>query len=193
MDWEACYQSGDTPWDKNSSAPELGHALKKGYLRGSVLVPGCGRGHDVRAIAAVGAGAVVGLDLAPSAIRAAREMGAPSGSSFMDGNLFALPEEYVGIFDWVWEHTCFCALPPSLRPDYVRAVYGALRSGGRLLALFFLDPGMDSPEQGPPFGVTTAELDVFFAEGFVLEAEWLPHAAYPGREGRELVRLLRRV
>jgi hypothetical protein len=97
-----------------------------------------------------------------------------------------------GVFDWVFEHTCFCAIDPALRADYVAAVHASLRPGGRLLAIFYLDPGNDSPDEGPPFESTLAELDRLFHSRFTVRREWLPGRTYPGREGREWVRELQR-
>ncbi len=71
VDWEARYQSGDTPWDKGRAHPALLEWLANNSLTGRVLVPGCGVGHDVRAIAAQPGTDVTGLDLAPSAIASA--------------------------------------------------------------------------------------------------------------------------
>jgi SAM-dependent methyltransferase len=95
-----------------------------------------------------------------------------------------------GAFDGVFEHTCFCAIDPSQRPAYVEAVASALKPGGQFLAIFYLDPGNDSPDEGPPFGVSIAELDRLFLPRFTLLREWLPQHAYPGREGREWLRLM---
>jgi SAM-dependent methyltransferase len=192
-DWENRYQQGQTPWDKSAPAPELKFLLDAGLLRGRVLVPGCGRGHDARAIAAAGGAEVIGLDLAPSALREARSFGRREGLRFEEGNLFTPPPEWAGAFDWIWEHTCFCAIDPGDRELYVTSVHALLRPGGRLLAAFFIDPGLDPGETGPPFGVTPGELDGFFGARFAVEGEWAPRACYPGREGRELMRQLRRV
>lgn len=190
-DWEAQYQKGETPWEKGAPSPGLVDFLVEQRVEGRVLVPGCGLGHDVRALAAQGA-EVVGLDIAPSAVEAARATPAVGGERYELGNLFALPEPMRGAFDWVWEHTCFCAIDPSLRAAYVEAVHGALKPGGHLLAIFYLDPGNESPDEGPPFEVSLAELDRLFLPRFELLREWLPAHAYPGREGREWMRLLKR-
>ncbi|MGB8169021.1 MAG: methyltransferase domain-containing protein [Chthoniobacteraceae bacterium] len=188
-DWEAQYQKGETPWDKGAPSPGLLDALASEPLRGRVLVPGCGAGHDVRAIAPL-AEEVIGIDIAPSAVEAARRF-APTGRERYElANLFDLPAALRGSFDWVWEHTCFCAIDPAMRPAYVEAVAGALRPGGHLLAIFYLDPGNTSPDEGPPFEVSIAELDRLFSPRFTLVKEWLPQRAYPGREGREWMRLL---
>ena len=196
-DWNTCYREGETPWDKGAPAPPLvdwlaapGHRLD-----GEVLVPGCGFGHDVRAIAAVGqAGAVCGLDLSPAALEWARRIPTVGRETYVEADLFALPPEFAGRFDWVFEHTCFCAIDPARRPEYVRAVAGALRPGGRLLAIFYVDPWKEGetppPGGGPPFGTSAAELDALFAAHFDIQAEWVPARTYPGREGRERMRLL---
>ena len=104
-------------------------------------------------------------------------------------NLFAI-HRAPRCFDVVFEHTCFCAIPPERRPDYVSAVASALRPKGCLLAIFYLDPGLDPGENGPPFGVTREELDALFGPRFTILGEWVPAATYPGRESREACRLL---
>lgn len=190
-DWESHYQSGDIPWEKGGPSPGLLDFLAEQPIHGRVLVPGCGLGHDVRAIAAT-AEEVVGLDIAPSAVEQARKQPAVGAERYELADLFNLPTSLRNSFDWVWEHTCFCAIDPSMRPAYVEAVAGALKPSGQLLAMFYLDPGWDTPDQGPPFGVTKPELDAFFDSRFELQGEWLPAHAYPGREGREWVRLYRR-
>lgn len=190
-DWEAQYQKGEMPWEKGAPSPGLVDFLTAECVTGRVLVPGCGLGHDVRALAAQGAEAV-GLDIAPSAVEAARRVPPVANERFELGNLFDLPPEMRGAFDWVWEHTCFCAIDPSMRVAYVEAVHGALKPGGHLLAVFYLDPGNTTPGEGPPFEVSVAELDRLFLQRFELIREWLPAKAYPGREGREWMRVLRR-
>ena len=189
-DWEAQYQAGDTPWEKGAPSPGLVDYLAHSPLRGKVLVPGCGSGHDLRAIAA-GAGEVVGLDLAPSAVARAESFPRAGAERYVAGDLFHLPPELRGAFDWVWEHTCFCAIDPAMRVGYVEAVAGALRPGGQLLTIFYLDPGHDDPNDGPPFGVSIAELDRLFLSRFELLREWLPVHGYPGREGKEWMRILK--
>ena len=76
MDWEGSYRKGETPWDLGGPAPPL-VALLEGRTvdhrgAGRVLVPGCGAGHDVVAWQEAGM-EIVGLDLSPSALAAARE------------------------------------------------------------------------------------------------------------------------
>ena len=49
--WESHYQKGETPWDKGEASPGLLDFLQShpDLMKGSVCIPGCGMGHDVRA------------------------------------------------------------------------------------------------------------------------------------------------
>jgi methyl halide transferase len=197
MDWEQRYRTGDTPWEKGAPAPPLLEWMaRRGPLHGNILAPGCGSGHDVRAIAAASPTAqVVGVDIAPSALDQARRFPRAGHETYQLANLLDLPARLNGRFEWVFEHTCFCAIEPRQRPLYVRGIISALLPKGFLLAIFFLnpwDPGEAPPEGGPPFGATREELDGLFAVSFELVEELCPSAAFPGREGREIIHLLRK-
>jgi methyl halide transferase len=196
FDWESLYTAGDTPWDKGAPAPPLVDFLAESKVEGDVLVPGCGRGFEVRALAAQGAH-VTGIDIAPTGIERARGFPRVADERYLMLDLFHLPPAYLGAFDWVVEHTCFCAIHPLRRDQYVEAVHAVLRPGGHLLGIFYLNPRQYDGEyvddaKGPPFGVRTAQLDAYFGPHFELLREWVPTHAFPGREERELVRLLRR-
>ena len=193
LEWQRRYEESDTPWDKGIAAPPLTHYLQTHAITGRVLVPGCGRGHDVRALAARPDCTVVGLDLAPNAVTDATRLTAEAGLSasarFVLGDFFRLSPEMTGAFDWVMEHTCFCAIDPSLRVDYARSAAAALRPGGRMFGIFYLTP---RDEAGPPFGATMEELAALFGLHFVILEDWVPTVSYPGRENRERVLLLRK-
>jgi SAM-dependent methyltransferase len=189
-DWESKYRESETPWDKGAASPGLVDFLGENPLGGRVLVPGCGFGHDVRALAAMGA-EVIGIDIAPSAVQSAEKIPPVGRERYELANLFDLPAHLRGSCDWLWEHTCFCAIDPAQRPAYVEGVASALVPGGHFLAIFYLDPGNDRPDEGPPFEVSVAELDRLFLPRFELVREWLPAHTYPNREGREWMRLMR--
>ncbi len=180
-DWEAKYRAGDMPWEKGEASPGLEDflATEPSLPRGTVLVPGCGTGHDVRTWARHGF-AGTGLDIAPSAVQLAKERTAAAGlkAEFRVGDF--LTDEPVTQFDWIWEHTCFCAINPARRDDYVRAVQRWLKPGGSYLAVNYL---IDDVE-GPPFGTTRAEIVARFTPAFELVRDWVPRS-YPNRTGLE--------
>ncbi len=173
--WEHRYQTGETDWEKGAPSPGLVDflAAHSELEPGAVCVPGCGTGHDVREFAKVGF-AAFGFDIAPSAIRLAMEKtasGAPASRRRVAageeraGETAALPgtaefqladflhDPPPRKFDWLFEHTLFCAIQPSERDDYVRAVLRWLKPGGTYLAVnyFLCDP------DGPPFPTTREE------------------------------------
>jgi SAM-dependent methyltransferase len=196
MDWQAHYESGETPWDEGEPHPALLDFMAEstgsqsiGGFNGRILIPGCGLGHDLRAVSTP-ANHVIGLDIAPGAIARARTFPKAGCEEYIAGDLFNLAPELRSSFDWVVEHTCFCAIDPSMRPAYADAVAGALKPGGHLFAIFYLDPALD---RQPPFGVAVAELDRLFSPSFALVRQWVPARTFAGRESRELVRLLRRL
>lgn len=171
------------PWEKGEPSPGLVDFLagNPGLKRGRVLVPGCGTGHDARAWAQAGF-EVTGLDLAPSAIRLATERTRAAGlaAEFRAGNFLDDPSP--GEFDWVFEHTLFCAIPVARRDDYVPAVARALKPGGQFLAVHYMICDAD----GPPFGVAQPELMQRFSPHFTLRRGWVPRS-YPNRTGLELM------
>lgn len=180
VDWEALYDQGETPWDKGAPAPGLVDFLvaQRDLKRGRVLVPGCGLGHDARAWAEAGF-EVTGLDLAPSAVRAAQGKGVRYPVRFVCGNLFEYRDS--NRFDVIFEHTLFCAILPKDREQYVAAILRLLRPRGHFVALHYLNP---RDPAGPPFGVERSEILQRFSVDLQLVAEWVPRS-FPGREGRE--------
>lgn len=196
-DWEACYRTGEIPWDKGGAAPPLlevtelhGRAL---WGNGPVLVPGCGLGHDVRVLASLGIPAI-GLDISETAVKKAGSL-PKSGSEIYEAGDFLDPSWCAGrSFKGIWEHTCFCAIDPLLRGAYARSAASVLAPGGLLVGVFYLTPhGRGEDESGPPFKVSIAELDELFSPWFERIEGWVPQRAYPGREGREWIGIFRKL
>ena len=180
-DWEARYQTGDMPWEKGAPSPGLVDFLAAHpELTGeTVCVPGCGTGHDVREWARAGFH-VYGYDLAPSAIRLAVERTQAAGLQAEFRLVDFLRDEPPFLFDWIFEHTLFCAIDPGDRELYVKAVLRWLKPGGQYLAVNYLIPDTD----GPPFGTTREEMLERFSPRFDLQLEWVPRS-YPNRTGLE--------
>ncbi len=196
-DWDACYLKGETPWDKGGPAPPLQELIechgRELWGTGTVLVPGCGLGHDVRALAELGL-AVLGLDLSPFAVERAGGLPRVGAEDYAQGD-FLDPAWRAGRrFSAIWEHTCFCAIDPARRADYAAAAAAVLDRGGVLAGVFYLtpnDPGEESDE--PPFNVSIEQLDAIFAPHFQKFDGWVPRRVFPGREGREWTGVFRRI
>lgn len=187
--WEQLYLDDHTPWEKGRPSPGLEDYLEDKQISGRVIAPGCGLGHDVRAIAATNQEAeVIGLDIAPSAVEKANEFTKVGGERVELGDWFNLPDELTGSCDWIFEHTCFCAIHPSQREDYVQAARSALKPGGKLLGVFYLNPYDDEHPVGteePPYGTELEVLESYFTPFFEILESYVPKRAFPGREGRE--------
>jgi SAM-dependent methyltransferase len=182
-DWEARYESGDMPWEKGEPSPGLVDFLgaHPQLPRGTVCVPGCGTGHDARTWANAGF-ETFGYDLAPSAVRLSREKSAAAGIPARFERADFLTDPAPQRFDWLFEHTLFCAIDPNRRDDYVQALLRWLKPNGQFLAVFYLIP----EEDGPPFGTTREEVMRRFSPYFELLEEWVPRS-YPNRTGLELM------
>lgn len=196
-DWEHCYRTGETPWDKGGAAPPLLELITRCgaavWGKGPVLVPGCGLGHDVRAVAESGV-PVLGLDIAETAVARARSFPAVAGETYEAGDFLDPAWRGDRRFSAIWEHTCFCAIDPGLRGNYAESAAEVLGPAGVLAGVFFLtpnDPG--DGECGPPFGASIEELDAWFEPWFERLDGWVPQSAYPGREGREWIGVYRKL
>ncbi len=181
-EWEQRYQEGDVQWDKGEPSPGLVDWLAENDDRptGKVIVPGCGFGHDARAWAQAGYDAV-GYDLAPAAVKGAEEQTPESltNASFRLGDF--LEDEPFDAFDYVFEHTFFCAIDPDRRVDHVAACRRWLTPRGKLLAVLYMVP---KDEEGPPFGVDREEILTHFSPSFELLTDWTPRS-YPNRTSLE--------
>jgi SAM-dependent methyltransferase len=189
--WDALYAAGGDGWELGAAAPPLVDVVERTPPpRGRVAVLGCGRGHDARLLAARGY-EVVGYDFSTAAVEAARALAPRDGLNvrFEQRDIFTLGRDEAHAFDGVWEYTCFCAIDPTRRDEYVRTVASILRPGGWLLACFFPLRGGGA---GPPFPVTRAEVRRRFAGSFRFERAQPPLRSARGRQGREWLVLARR-
>ena len=191
MDWDEKYRKGEVFWNKGAPSPPLKQYLERHPVRGRALVPGCGHGHEVALAVAFGIDAT-GLDIAPTGVAEARALYPRLAERFVVGDAFAPPAAMRGAFDLVLEHTCLSGLPPAMRADYRRGLDLALKPGGLLIGVWFINPDLDQGEEGPPFGISVSDLTALFADGYEIVEDYVPDVAFKSREGRERVRVLRR-
>lgn len=192
MNWDEAYQKNEAYWDKGQPSLPLRQYLDRHPQHGRTLIPGCGRGHEVALAVANGLDAL-GLDIAPTALAEARVLYPQVAERFILGDLFNPSPELRGTFDLVLEHTCMSGLPPSLRPCYRQGIDLLLRPGGLLIGVWYINPDLAPGEEGPPFPFPVADLTALFAQGYEIVEDYVPEVAFAGREGRERVRVLRRM
>jgi protein-L-isoaspartate O-methyltransferase len=112
-EWENRYQQGQTGWDRGEVSPNLLHWLESELLEPCrILVPGCGNGHEVLALAEKGFD-VVAIDIAPTAIENLRKtLNARQLNAELIQTDF-LTWELEKPFDAIYEQTSLCALHPD--------------------------------------------------------------------------------
>lgn len=180
--WEALYLDGGDRWELGRAAPPLERYFTSQPPRGRrALVVGCGRGHEARMLARRGA-RVVAIDFAASAIAAARALDDGAGVDYRQRDLFVLPAD-PDRYDLVVEHTCFCAIDPARRPEYVAAVAEVLAPGGELVGLFWAH----GREGGPPYSTSAAEIEALFAPRFTVADLGTAQGSVVARAGQELL------
>ncbi len=187
--WQDRYDTRQTPWDLGGPSPHFAHFLNihgAKFPPGRMAVMGAGRGHDAALFANAGF-EVTAFDYAPGAVQEAKRL---YGNLFtpVQQDIFSLGSQYQNGFDYVLEHTCFCAIHPNQRQSYVEAVCSLLKPGGVLIGVFWEH---DDP-QGPPFPTTPDEIRQLFSEHFNIEQEEAFPASTSGRTGIEYQMVIRK-
>ena len=178
--WDQRYREGTDGWELGRPAPPLAQFLRTHPLAphppGQVLVPGCGRGHEVALLEALGF-AAIGLDFSAEALAEARARHGHDRASlrWLQADLFdrqaleaagLAPGSLIGIV----EHTCFCAIDPCRRDDYIATACRLLAPGGWLLGLFWCHrkPG------GPPWGSEPELVEAQLRQAGLVPEIWEP-------------------
>ncbi|HSM38251.1 MAG TPA: class I SAM-dependent methyltransferase [Candidatus Limnocylindrales bacterium] len=164
--WDAAYRRSDAPWDIGRPQPVFERLADEALIRAPVVDVGCGTGEQALMVAARGI-EVLGIDIAPTAIAAAREKADQRGlevdlrvGDVLD--LAALGRTFATAIDCGVFHT----FSDELRTRYVASLAAALQGSGMLHLLCFseLTPGDYGPRR-----VTQAELRAAFADGWTVE------------------------
>jgi 3-hydroxyisobutyrate dehydrogenase-like beta-hydroxyacid dehydrogenase/SAM-dependent methyltransferase len=197
--WDQRYRDGQDGWELGEPAPPLAAFLRRDPRRptppGQVLVPGCGRGHEAALLAELGF-AAIGLDLSGEALREARRHHGPDRpelrwvqADLRDPHALRAAGLADASVQGVVEHTCFCAIAPADRPDYLRAVTRLLAPDGWLLGLFWCH----SRPGGPPFGSDPEALAQQLRSAGLEPSLWEPAQGSAADRGEEWLGLWRRI
>ncbi len=197
VDWNSRYLDEDTPWCKGRAHPMLAPMIERILppdFNGRVVVPGCGRGWDLAAIAASRpAATVTGIDVSEVAlVGAAAHAASHPGIALVQGDFLDagwLRQMKIEA-DFLWEHTCFCAIHPTRRSDFAVSAASVLKPGAVLTGVFFLD--LDDGGEGPPWNCPRPEFENHFRGAFRIEHCGLAGDTFEAREGEEYVVIMRR-
>lgn len=155
--WKSRYEEGTTNWDIGTVSPPLKAYFDQLENKSiSILIPGCGFGHEALYLAQNDFSAVTVVDLIDDPLQKIKAI-APSVNTVC-GDFF----HFMGQFDCIIEQTLFCAIDPLMRKAYVQKAYDLLKPGGKLVGVLF----NREFEGGPPFGGNSEEYFSLFKEIF---------------------------
>jgi 2-polyprenyl-3-methyl-5-hydroxy-6-metoxy-1,4-benzoquinol methylase len=166
-------EAGDeysVPWANLAPLPQLVEWLngEGSKLGGAALVIGCGYGDDAEELAGQGF-AVSAFDFAPTAIAHARDRFPESSVDYRVADVFDLPDQWRGRFDFVVEIRTLQSLPVTEREGAAAAIAATVAPGGRLW-LFALGRDAHAPGETRPWPVVPDELAVLEAAGLAWES-----------------------
>jgi len=159
--WDVRYASGETPWDFHG-VPAALKAFLKTSPSGSVLIPGCGAGYEVRAFHDT-SWRVTAIDFSSGAGQRARSVLGALADCIVKDDFFT--HDFGSThFDVIYERTFLCALPPDLWPAYVKRMTQLLRPSGKLAGIFLYG----DETKPPPYPLTTAKARKLLGKDFSL-------------------------
>ena len=197
--WSQRYQTGNNQWDLGKetavfktlldTSPYFSQPPEQPF---SVLIPGCGFGHDAIAFAQRGF-EVTALDFAPEPLEYLAQQARMNNVrlNILERDVFTLSWDLPSSFDIVIEYACYCAIDPARRQEYANVLASTLKPGGIVAGLFF--PMDEVVRTSPPFSVHDEEIHQQFEKaGFVLVSSELPRESHPARAGRERLMIFRK-
>lgn len=164
--WDWAYTTGSAPWDIGRPQPVFLNLADAGDITSPVLDSGCGSGEHALMLAERGM-EVLGIDVAPTAIKRAQAKAAERGlaAEFVVGDVLEL-QRLRRTFATIIDSGVFHTFDDPDRPRYVASLAAALRPDGVLHLLCFSErtPGTWGPRR-----VTQAELRAAFTDGWQVE------------------------
>ena len=126
---------------------------------GKAIVVGSGLGDDAFALYVAGF-EVTAIDISAEAINWAKERFDGAKIDFRVADLFDLPEDLVGAFDFVFEAYTIQSLPLALRDRVITAIASLMKPEAILLTV--ANAKLDHEKfEGPPWPLTLNELRLF--------------------------------
>lgn len=163
--WDHSYTEGPPPWEAGRPQPAVVRLCDRGAFAGPVLDAGCGSGENALEIAARGI-EVTGVDVAPTAIRQARDKATSRGiaATFLVADalqLHRLGRTFPSVLDCGLFHT----FDDDERRAYVESLATVTARGSVLHLLCVSDA---TPGNGGPRHVSQAEVRESFHAGWTV-------------------------
>jgi len=179
--WNNRYLNQETGWDIGCiSAPLKSYFDQLTNKDIKILIPGAGNAHEAIYLHQQQFTQVHVVDYAAQPI-ANIQTQHPSFPKhhLICSDFFEHTEQY----DLIIEQTFFCALNPSLRPQYVAHMQKLLKHTGKLVGLLFDD---ELPGDTPPFGGNKTEYKALFEKQFTINIMETAYNSIAPRKDREL-------
>ena len=173
--WDDCYDNNDTGWDLNGPTPIFMDWCNNLNTEKKICIPGSGNGYDALYFADRGH-QVTTIDFAEEPIKRLKKQSKANNLSIntIQKDIFDLGQELNGQFDYIIEYTCYCAIDPKMRREYVDVMYNLLKKRGEFVGILFpLNKAIS--EGGPPFSVNLSKTINSFSTKFKL-IESIPHS-----------------
>lgn len=147
------------PWAKLETNEFLVEYLQLHLGEGKAIVIGCGLGDDAVALDEAGFD-VTAIDISATAIQWCKERFDYTDVDFRVQDIFELPEEMLGQYDFVFESRTIQSLPLEFRNKIIGSISSLLSPRAKVLAIA---NGKNAGEkyQGPPWPLERNELRLF--------------------------------
>ncbi len=177
--WIGRWSRGEIGWHQTEVEPKLIANFPKEPAKGRVLVPLCGKTLDIGWLLSQGH-EITGVEVSETAIRQLFEEGGMTPKlaqlgpftmyshgklRILNGDFFALTPELLAPVHFVYDRAALIALPPEGRTRYA-AKLKELGKGATILQLTLERVPLDAA--GPPFSVTSAELELLYGDAFAI-------------------------
>jgi len=184
--WQGRYDSKETQWDLgHCSRPLSKYFMTLENTEAKILIPGCGPAYEAEFLHNSGFTNVYVADWAETPLQEfSKRVPSFPKEHLLHTDFFKISEK----FDLVIEQTFFCALPPSMRQEYVDHLAKLLSPKGIYAGVMFNFP---LTEEGPAFGGSAEEYRGYFEPKFEIGIMSNCNNSEPKRQGRELFVLMR--
>ena len=133
--WDAQYIANTTGWDLGEVSPPIKNYFENvTNKKAAILIPGCGNTYEAQFLLEEGFTNITVIDIAPTLVKSLQQkfMG-NANIKVVLGDFF----KHDGQYDYIIEQTFFCALPPTMRQQYVFKMHQLLKENCLLMGLLF--------------------------------------------------------